>query len=318
MRRFAEQMGWAADRGGFAIDAAVDERLGFLKKTYTHLTVQILAVGALTWTFIQNDELIAKFAGFFSGGSMGMIIYLACFFGLSLVTRKMMAGGKPLSIQYLAAGMWVVFLSILVSPLCYIAAEITGGYGIITEAFILTLCVFGSLTAYALTTKKDFSFLRGAIWIGSVSLIGVAFLLMFMGGSGGIWYSILWVVLLAAWTLYDTSQILHHRATDQYVAASVDLLLDFVYMFMHLLMILLNSRDYELVRVLDAGRHRAHQPSDKLLLVASVRHSSAAANGRVRRVCPRDSRKRGARALAGACPASGAAGCSIGITWTGS
>ena len=242
MRRFAEQMGWAAQTGGFAIDAAVDERMSFLKRTYGHLTVQIAAVGALTWAFIQNDALIEKFAGLFTGG-VGMLVYLACFFGISLLTRKMMEGGKPLSIQYLAAGIWVFFLSILVSPLCWVAAKITGGYGIIGEAFILTLCVFGGLTVYALTTKKDFSFLGGAIAIASWSLIGVAFLLMFMGGSGGIWYSILWVVLLGAWTLYDTSQVLHHRATDQHVAASVDLLLDFVYMFMHLLIILLNSRD---------------------------------------------------------------------------
>ena len=242
MRRFAEQMGWVADHGGFAINAAVNERMGFIKKTYAHLTVQIAAVGALTYAFMQNDALIEKFTGIlFRGGMRGLLIYFACFFGVSLLTRKMMEGGKPLSIQYLAAAIWVGFLSVLISPLCWYAAT-QFGMGIIAEAFILTLCVFGGLTVYALTTKKDFSYLGGAIAIASWSLIGVALLLGFMGGSGGIWYSILWVVLLGAWILYDTSKILHHRSTDQYVAASVDLLLDFVYMFVHLLMILMNSR----------------------------------------------------------------------------
>jgi FtsH-binding integral membrane protein len=40
---------------------------------------------------------------------------------------------------------------------------------------------------------------------------------------------------------HDTSQILHRRAVNQYVAASVDLLVDFVLMFLYVLMILLNS-----------------------------------------------------------------------------
>ena len=240
MRHFAGQMGWVADRGGFAIDAAVDARLGFLRKTYGLLCLQILAVGAISALVIQNEPLLESISRLMFGN---WIVYLALVFGLSLLTRRMLAGDKPMSVQYTAAGLWVLFLSCLVAPLCFMASRATGSYQVVGEAFLITVAIFGGLTAYVLTTRKDFSMLRGALWMGSLGMLAIALISYFMGASVGIWYSIGWVVLLSGWTLYDTSQVLHHRPVTQYVAASVDLLVDFVYMFLYVLMILMRSRD---------------------------------------------------------------------------
>ena len=189
MRRFSEQMGWAADRGGFAIEAAVDERLGFLRKTYSLLTVQIAAVGALSAAILSNEELTTRIATAIWGTRYGMFVYLGAVFAISLVTRRMLEGNRPLGVQYGAAA----------------------------------LC--------------------GALWMGSIGLLAIGMIAFFMGAGGSIWYSVAWLVLLSGWTLYDTSQVLHKRAVNQYVAASVDLLVDFVYMFIYILMILMRSRD---------------------------------------------------------------------------
>ncbi|MHC4954137.1 MAG: Bax inhibitor-1/YccA family protein [Planctomycetota bacterium] len=240
MRRFAEHMGWVADRGGFAIDAAVDERLGFLRKTYGLLCLQILAVGAISALLIQNEALLAQIANFLFGN---IFVYLAIVIGLPWLTRSMLAGDKPLRVQYTAVGLWVVFLSCLVAPICYFAADKTGSYQIVGEAFLITIAIFGGLTAYVLTTRKDFSMLRGALWMGALGLFAIALISAFMGAAVGIWYSIAWVILLAGWTLYDTSQVLHKRPVTQAVAASVDLLVDFVLMFLYIVMILMRSRD---------------------------------------------------------------------------
>jgi len=240
MRRFAEQMGWAADPGGFAIQASVNERLGFLRKTYGLLSLQILAVGAIAAFVINTPFLLNNVAIRLYDGIM---IYILVFMGLSFLTRRMLEGSKPLSTQYAAAGLWTFFLGLLISPLCYMASLRFGSYAIVGEAFVLTSAIFIGLTVYVFTTKKDFSFLRGAIWIASMSMLAIGALLYFTGNSGGIWYSVIWVGVLAAWTLYDTSKILHHRHTNEAVAASVDLLLDFVYLFIHILMILMRSRD---------------------------------------------------------------------------
>jgi FtsH-binding integral membrane protein len=229
-------MGWAADRGGFAIDAAVDERLGFLRKTYGWLTGQIIAVAALTSLFMQSEAIVNAALNLIYGN---ILIYILLFMGLSFITRKMLEGHKPMNVQVAGAALWVVFLSALCTPLCYFVIE--AGHGAkITQAVIMTTGVFAGLTTYVLVTKKDFSWARSIIFIASWTLLGVGVVLAFGGGVSGIWYSALWVGLLSLWTLYDTSQVLHHRGVNEYVAASVDLLLDFVFLFIHILMLLMN------------------------------------------------------------------------------
>jgi FtsH-binding integral membrane protein len=239
MRTFAEQMGWVADRGGFAIDAAVDERLGFLRKTYALLTMQIALVGGLVSLLIQNEELLVQVTRVLFGN---ILVYLAILFGVSLLTRSMLRGDRSLGVQSAAAGIWVVFLAALTAPMCYFARQATGSFAIVGQAFVLTISIFGALTTYVLTTRKDFSFLRGALWIGSVAMLAIVLIFSFAGFAGRAWIPFAYVALLGGWTLYDTSQVLHRRPVSQAVAASVDLLVDFVFMFIYVLMILLNSQ----------------------------------------------------------------------------
>ena len=240
MRRFADSMAWTEDKGGFAIDAAVNERLGFIRKTYLHLGVEIAAVAGMTWLTL-NVPALSKIAVLLLSH---FIIYLAAFFGVSLLSRKLMQGDRSMAAQYGGATLWVVFLGLLVAPLAMIAEAKFGSLAVLGEAFIMTMCVFGGLTAYVFVTKKDFSFMGGALAVISMTLVGFALISFLFGGFGGspIW-SIIWVLLLGGWVLYDTSNILHHRRVDQYVAASVDLLVDFVYMFIHIAILLMGSRD---------------------------------------------------------------------------
>ena len=109
---------------------------------------------------------------------------------------------------------------------------------VLAQAFILTACVFIGLTAYVLMTKKDFSALGAALGIGTMLVIGLILTASFFGGIGGTWITIVCVVLMAGWVLYDTSNVLHHHKTNQAVAASVNLLVDFVLMFLNILMLL--------------------------------------------------------------------------------
>lgn len=107
----------------------------------------------------------------------------------------------------------------------------------------MTAAIFGGLTAYVLMARRDFSFMGGALSIVTSVVFFGSIVYWFFGGAGGVGYSIVWVVLLGGWVLYDTSNILHRRHVGDHVAASVDLLVDFVYMFIHIAMILLGSRD---------------------------------------------------------------------------
>jgi FtsH-binding integral membrane protein len=232
-------MTWAKD-SGFAIDAAVNERVTFIRRTYLHLVGELGGVALATVVILQS-AVLQQVAVALLGN---LILYLAAFFGVSLLTRKLLEGRKSLAVQYAGAAVWVFFLGLLVAPLAMIAKAEFGSYAVLGEGLILTGCVFGGLTAYTFFTKKDFSYLGGILSIASWTLVGVGVISVFLGGfaASPIW-SILWVVLLAGWVLYDTSKLMHRRHVDEYVAASVDLLVDFVYMFIHIVILLMGSRD---------------------------------------------------------------------------
>lgn len=242
MRRFADSMTWAGDRG-FAIDAAVDSRMAFVRRTYAHLLAELVGVAAVVWLALRTPAL----ADLAIGLMVRWYVPLLALFGISLVTRKMLEGHRSIGVQYAAAAVWVFFFGLFITPLAMVAKHLTGSYAVLGEAAILTGCAFTGLTAYVFFTRKDFSFMRGALWMGSLLLLGVGIVAMafgggFGGGGGSIAYSAFGVLLMGGWVLHDTSKVLHHRHVGEHVAASVDLLVDFVYMFIHIASILLNSR----------------------------------------------------------------------------
>jgi FtsH-binding integral membrane protein len=240
MRRFADSMTWADDKG-FAISAALDSRMAFVRRTYAHLLGELVAVALVTTIALRTPSL-AKLAVTMLGNPL---IYIASFFGVSLLTRAMLAGQKSMGIQYAAAAIWVFFLGLLVTPFAMWAKIQTGSYEVMGQGAILTACVFTGITAYVFFTKKDFSFLGGALWMISWIAFGLGIILSIFGGFGNstaLFYSCGMVLLLGGWVLYDTSRVLHHRHVNEHVAASVDLLVDFVYMFIYIVSILLRSR----------------------------------------------------------------------------
>lgn len=241
MRRFADSMAWPEERG-FAIHAAVNARMAFVRKTYAHLLAELAGV-ALIVTLAVRTPVLAELA---VRMMVRWYLPLLALFGISLVTRRMLEGHRSIAVQYAAAGIWVFFFGLFITPLALVAKHLTGSYAVLGEAAILTGCAFTGLTAYVFFTKKDFSFMRGALWMGSLLLLGVGIVAMAfgggLGGGGSIAYSAFGVLLMGGWVLHDTSKVLHHRHVSEYVAGSVDLLVDFVYMFIHIASILLNSR----------------------------------------------------------------------------
>jgi modulator of FtsH protease len=109
------------------------------------------------------------------------------------------------------------------------------GPGLIMQALGLTSIIFVSLSAYALTTKKDFSFMGGFLFAGLLVMIGAMVINIFVGSSilfmamnAGI------ALLMTGFILYDTSRIVNGGETN-YVRATISLYLDFLNLFISLL-----------------------------------------------------------------------------------
>ncbi|MFT6978011.1 MAG: modulator of FtsH protease [Shewanella psychromarinicola] len=114
-------------------------------------------------------------------------------------------------------------------------AGMANGPGLIMQALGLTSIIFVSLSAYALTTKKDFSFMRGFLFAGLLVMIGAMVINIFVGSSilfmamnAGI------ALLMTGFILYDTSRIVNGGETN-YVRATISLYLDFLNLFISLL-----------------------------------------------------------------------------------
>ncbi len=139
-----------------------------------------------------------------------------------------------------AAGLfWVfAFTGMQGASLGYILNHYAGmanGPELIMQALGLTSVIFVTLSGYAITTKKDFSFMRGFLIAGLVIMVVGLLVNMFLGNSmvfmalnAGI------ALLMTGFILYDTSRIVNGGETN-YIRATISLYLDFLNLFIALL-----------------------------------------------------------------------------------
>ena len=112
------------------------------------------------------------------------------------------------------------------------------GPEIIATAFAGTGLIFLGLSGYALTSKKDFSFMGGflfagimVVFIAAIANIFLAMPALSLAVSGGI------ILLLSGFILFDTSRIINGGETN-YIMATYGLYLNMFNIFVSLLQIL--------------------------------------------------------------------------------
>ncbi len=142
-----------------------------------------------------------------------------------------------------AAGIAVVFaftglMGLSIGPMLAYYLAIPGGSNIVMTALGGTGVIFLGLSGYALTTKKDFSFMGGFLFVGLMVVFGAALLNIFLSipalslaVSGGV------ILLMSGLILFDTSRIINGGETN-YIRATVGLYLNIHNLFVHLLHLL--------------------------------------------------------------------------------
>lgn len=241
--------GYGSATGVAAADAPEAQRLEFIRKTYAHLGGAVLAFAGLEALLFKSgyaDDLTLTMLG--SRGSWAIV--LVAFLVVGWVADYWARHSKSVGMQYLGLLLYVVAEVVIFCPLLFIAemydAELlTQGTEshIIRDAGIITAIIFGGLTAAVFITKKDFSFMRGALFIMGAAATGLVFLSIFIGFNLGIVFSIAMVVLAAGYVLFYTSQVLAHYNPQQYVAAALALFSAVALMFWYIIRILMKLRE---------------------------------------------------------------------------
>jgi len=180
-----------------------------------------------------------------AGGRMSWLVFLGGFMVVSWLARSWAESSASPGKQYLGLSLYVLAQSLIFVPLLYIASSFTDPM-LIPCAGMITLIVFGGLTATVFLSKADFSFLRMYLFWGGILAIGLVICSAFFAGlSLGMWFAIAMIALASGYILYDTSNVLHHYRTDQHVAASLALFASVALLFWYVirLLMVLNSRD---------------------------------------------------------------------------
>ncbi|QDT99058.1 Bax inhibitor-1/YccA family protein [Gimesia aquarii] len=224
-----------AGGGVFAIDAIASERAAFIRKTYMHLAGAIMAFMGLEFILFSSDTLVNGMMNAI-GGNWWLV--LIAFMGASWVASSMASSAKSLATQYAGLGIYIVAEALIFVPILYIATRLADPT-VIPIAAVITLCIFGGLTAYVFVTGADFSFMGGFLTIAMFGAIGIAIGASIFGFSLGLWFAAAMIILMSGFILYDTSNVLHHYSTDQYVSASLALFAAIATLFWYVLRIVM-------------------------------------------------------------------------------
>ena len=128
-----------------------------LKNTYILLSATLLWSAAMAFIAVaMNVPIISTF------------IYLAVIFGIGFVLNKTANSAMGIPVTFLFTG----FLGFYAGPIVGMYAS-SFGSEIVVQALAGTGLIFFALSGYVLSTKKDFTFMRGMLFVGlMVGVIG--------------------------------------------------------------------------------------------------------------------------------------------------
>jgi len=215
------------------LNADRDQRIGFLRKVYSILSIQVALTSAICCLFITNEATKAfvqshiDFVPMISFVTIGVLIWLH-------VQRK----NYPTNFFLLAA--FTVLQAISVGAICTLYDN-----WIVVKAAMVTAAVFGSLTMYTFNSKQDYSSWGAALFCGLWIMIVMSFMHVVFFADSPIVDEVvasLGAGLFCLFIIYDTHMIMKRLSPEEYIVASINLYLDIINLFLEILRIMGNER----------------------------------------------------------------------------
>jgi len=217
-------------------DASTEVRIGFVRKVYGILSVQLAMTVAIAAPLSQAEVFVKDNA---------WLLYVAV--GMTFVTMCAMACCQQVTRKfpqnYIFLFTFTAFEGVIIG---FVSAMYT--WQSVVLAAGLTFGIFLGMTIYAWNTTTDFTgfapYLFGALF--ALSMFGFALMILSLCGVMIEWlimlYDFLGVLLFTFYIVFDTQMILGqwggHKlqfGIDDYVFAALNLYLDIINLFLHLL-----------------------------------------------------------------------------------
>ncbi len=162
------------------------------------------------------------------------LILMLVGFGLLFVVHKMADTSKGLLAIFAFTGV----MGASIGPMLNHYLSMPGGPALVMQALGGTALVFFGLSAYALTTRKDFSFMGGFLMVGLIVAVVAMIANIFLAIPAlSLTISAAVVMIMSGLILFDTSRIIHGGETN-YIRATVGLYLNIYNLFIHMLHLL--------------------------------------------------------------------------------
>jgi FtsH-binding integral membrane protein len=219
--------------------AAEDARATFIRRTYVHLAAAILAfvgIEAAVFTLVPVETLDGVMQLLFSS-RWGWLVVMVGFMGVSWMAQTWANSNTSQGTQYLGLALYVVAQAVIFVPLLYIAGRFAPAA--IPAAGVLTLVMFGGLTALVFITGSDLTSWGKYLWCAGLAAVGVIIAGILFNFDLGVWFSGLMIGLASAYILYDTSNVMHRYRTEQYVAAALALFASVALLFWWILRLMM-------------------------------------------------------------------------------
>jgi modulator of FtsH protease len=165
----------------------------------------------------------------------GLLLTLVGYFGLLFLTTKLRNSVWGLVSIFALTG----FMGLTLGPIIsFYVHAFSNGSQLVMIAMGGTAAIFLGLSGYALTTRKDFSFIGGFLMVG--------ILVAFLAGLGALVFNIpalalavsaMFILLMSGVILYQTSEMVHGGETN-YIMATITLYVAIYNLFTSLLHLL--------------------------------------------------------------------------------
>lgn len=251
---------------GAVATLGVSDRIAFLRKTYVHLGAALIAFAVVTGALFKfAPQLTWKLSTLFGSSMFGMLGLVLVLVFLMMGAERLAASGTSRGMQYAGLGLGILLQVFMLLPLIWIlmlkfssftpeqtylirsgvmVPALNGAaLSILMQAVVITLVIFIGLTLVVFITKKDFSFLRGALVVCSFAAIGLILVSILFGFSMGALFSAFIVLLMAGFILYETSVIMTRYPPTMHVLAALVLFTTIATLFRAILNILISVRD---------------------------------------------------------------------------
>jgi FtsH-binding integral membrane protein len=254
---------------GAVATLGVSDRVTFLRKTYGHLGVALIAFAVITGGLLKFAPAVSwGFSKYALGGRWHWLGVIVLFMVVGYVAERLAHAETSRGLQYVGLGIAVTAQALLLQPMIWVlmykfgdgatqaqilsglqggptpAAVMSGLAGqVLLEAIVITLAIFIGLTLVVFLTKKDFSFMRGALVICGFAALGVVLASLLFGFHLGAIFSGLMILLMAGYILYQTSVIMKEFPPTAFVAASLMLFSTIATLFWYVLRLLMSLRD---------------------------------------------------------------------------